>query len=92
MAVAQHKVLKGLMGKLPNIVLKAGWDRCLHQAECQRGALIIQFASGLHLRMWIPWMLRVGKVDMKVGLKWPSNAELMLQDLASFGSSCLGAR
>ena len=31
--------------------------------------------------MWIPRMLRVGKVGVKVGLKWLSSAGLMLQDL-----------
>ena len=31
--------------------------------------------------MWIPRMLREGKVGVKVGLKWPLGAGLMLQDL-----------
>ena len=36
----------------------------------------------LAFRMWIPMTLRVGKVGVKVGLKWPSSVGLMLQDLA----------
>ena len=38
----------------------------------------VWFASG----MWIPRALRVGKVGVKVGHKWPSSAGLMLKDLA----------
>ena len=36
----------------------------------------------LAFRVWIPRMLRVGKVGVKVGLKWPLGAGIMLQDLA----------
>ena len=36
----------------------------------------------LAFRVWIPRTLRVGKVGVKVGLKQPSGAGLMLQDLA----------
>ena len=54
------------MGKLLNIVLQAGWDRCIHQDGVKRGALIIQFASWLTSGMWIPRMLWVGKVGLKV--------------------------
>ena len=32
-------------------------------------------------RMWIPGILRVGKVGVSISLKWPSSKELMLQDL-----------
>ena len=33
------------MGKLPDIVLRAGWDRCLHQDGIKGGHLL----SSLHL-------------------------------------------
>ena len=36
----------------------------------------------LAFRMSIPWMLRVGKVAVKVCLKLPFSAGLILQDLA----------
>ena len=32
----------------------------------------------LAFRVWIPKTVRVGKVGMKVGFKWPSSAGLML--------------
>ena len=38
----------------------------------------VQLAS----RMWIPRTLGIGKVSVKVGLKHPSSAGLMLQNLA----------
>ena len=62
------------MGKLPNIVLLAGWDRCLCQDGIKGGALIIQFVSGLHLGCGFPGRYGLGKVDEKVGLKQPSSA------------------
>ena len=34
-----------LMGKLPDMVLQAGWDRCLHQDHIRRWHLL----SSLHL-------------------------------------------
>ena len=61
------------MSKLPNIVLWAGWDRCLCQDGVRGGHLL----SSLHLAcigMWIPRTLWVGKVGLKVGLKQPSSA------------------
>ena len=36
----------------------------------------------LESRIWIPRMLRVGKLSVKVGLKQPSGSGLKLQDLA----------
>ena len=35
---------KKLMGKLPNVLLQAGWDRCLHLEGIRRGNL----SSSLH--------------------------------------------
>ena len=69
------------MVKLPNIVLQAGWDKCLFQ-DGIRGGTYHLVCIWLAFRMWIPRTLRVGKVGVKVGFKQPSRAELMIQDLA----------
>ena len=61
------------MGRLPDIVLWAGWDRSLRQEGVKGGHL----SSSLHLAcvwMCIPGTLWVGKVGFKDGLEWPSSA------------------
>ena len=48
-----HRRKMGKMGKLPDIVLRVGWDRSLCQ-DGIKGAPIVQFASGLHLGCVFP--------------------------------------
>ena len=55
---------------------------CAYARMVSKGGTYRPVCAQLILRIWIPRMLRVGKVAVKVGLKWPSSAGLMLQDLA----------
>ena len=55
------------MGKLPDIVLRVVWDRCLHQDGFRGGHLSSSLC--IWFGMWIPRMLMVSKVGLKVGLK-----------------------
>ena len=66
------------MVEWPNIVLWAGWDKCLHLDGILRGTLIIQFASVVRLCS-IPGFK--GKVGLKVAVSG-FQVQDMLQDLA----------
>ena len=65
------------MGKLPDIVLRLGWDRSLHRGGV-KGAPIVQFVSGLHLGCVFPG--RYGSVRWV--LRMASSGLPVLQDLA----------
>ena len=69
------------MVELPDIVY--GLVRMGAYARmASEGGIYCSVCIRLAFRVWIPWTLRVGKVGVKVGFKWPSSAGLMLQDLA----------
>ena len=70
------------MVEQPNFVLRrAGWLGS-NARKALEGATYCPACARLVYRMWIPRMLRVGKVGVKVGLNRPLGARLMLQDLA----------
>ena len=57
------------MGKLPDIILRAGWDRSLHQGMVLKGHLSWPVCIWLAFGMCIPRTLWVGKVGLKDGLE-----------------------
>ena len=53
------------MGKLPDIVLRVGWDRCLRQEGIKGGASYHPVCVRLAFGRQSPKMLWVGKVGLK---------------------------
>ena len=69
------------MVELPNIIY--GLVRIgAYARTVVEGGTYYPVCIWLAFRVWIPRTLRVGKVGVKAGLKWPLGAGLMLQDLA----------
>ena len=65
------------MVELPNVVYRLVLIGAYARMASEEGTYYL-VCIWLAFRMLIPWMLRVGKVAVKVGLKWPSSAGLML--------------
>ena len=79
------------MVEWPNIVLLAGWDKCLCPDGILRGTLTIQFASGFCLCGIAVSQDGQGKLGLKVSLKQPLSAGYAAGP-SPRGSSGLGAR
>ena len=79
--MVQHKVLKSQ--GLSCLILFYGLVKLGTYARiASEGGTYHPVCIRLASRMWIPKMLRAGKVAVKVSLKLHSSAGLMLQDLA----------
>ena len=69
------------MVELPNIVCRLVGIGAFARTVSQ-GGIYHPICDWLAFGIWILWTLKVGRVGVKVGLKHPSSARLMLQDLA----------
>ena len=70
------------MVEQPSLVItRVGWLGTYTRTALE-GGTYYPACVWLVFRFYIPRTLRVGKVRVKVTLKWPSGARLMLQELA----------